>query len=62
MGIGIVVATAMVQIMEGGKADPRGLVVLAGVAAFMAAVGVAAAIGPARQALQIQPTEALRED
>ena len=32
------------------------------VAAFMAAIGLAAALGPARRALRIQPTEALRAD
>jgi ABC-type antimicrobial peptide transport system permease subunit len=36
--------------------------VLLGVAVFMAAVGIAAAFGPARRALRIQPTEALRTD
>jgi ABC-type antimicrobial peptide transport system permease subunit len=32
------------------------------VAAFMAIVGLIAALGPARRALRIQPTEALRAD
>jgi len=36
--------------------------VLLGVALFMGAVGVAAALGPASRALRIQPTEALRTD
>jgi ABC-type lipoprotein release transport system permease subunit len=35
---------------------------LAVVAALMALVGLMAAIGPARRALQIQPTEALKGD
>jgi hypothetical protein len=62
IGIGSVVAAFLVQGMEGGWADVRGLVVLAAVAAFMAAVGLIAAVGPARRALEIQPTEALRTD
>ena len=62
IGIGLGVATLMVQTMEGGKADPRGVFVLLGVAAFMAVVGLVAALGPARRALKIQPTEALRAD
>jgi ABC-type lipoprotein release transport system permease subunit len=32
------------------------------VAALMAVVGLVATIGPARKALSIQPTEALRSD
>ena len=60
--IGLAVATLMVQTMEGGKADIRGVFVLLGVAAFMAAVGFVAALGPARRALKIQPTETSRTD
>jgi ABC-type antimicrobial peptide transport system permease subunit len=60
--IGTVVAGGMLQGMQGGKGDPQGLLVLLAVAVFMSAVGVAAALGPARRALRIQPTEALRTD
>ena len=60
--IGTVVAGGMLQGMQGGKGDPQGFLVLLGVAVFMSGVGVAAAIGPARRALRIQPTEALRTD
>jgi ABC-type antimicrobial peptide transport system permease subunit len=45
-----------------GKGDTAGFMVLLSVAVFMSAVGVAAALGPARRALRIQPTEALRTD
>jgi hypothetical protein len=62
IGIGTVMAGAMIQGMEGGRGDGQGLLVLLAVALFMAAVGVAAALGPARHALRIQPTEALRTD
>ena len=62
IGIGILLAGAMLQGMEGGKGDRQGLLVLLGVALFMGVVGVAAALGPARRALRIQPTEALRTD
>ena len=60
--IGTVVAGGMLQGLEGGKGDPQGFLVLLGVAVFMSVVGVAAALGPARHALRIQPTEALRTD
>lgn len=60
--VGTVVAGGMLQGMEGGKGDAQGFLVLLGVAVFMAAVGIAAALGPARRALRIQPTEALRTD
>jgi ABC-type antimicrobial peptide transport system permease subunit len=62
IGIGIVVAGGMLQGLEGGKGDSQGLLVLLAVAVFMAAVGIVAALGPARRALRIQPTEALRTD
>ena len=57
---GIAVAGLLVQTLEGGRADPRGLVVLVLVAATMALVGFIATLGPARRALRIQPTEALK--
>jgi ABC-type antimicrobial peptide transport system permease subunit len=60
--IGTVVAGGMLLGMQGGKGDTEGALVLLGVAVFMSAVGVAAALGPARPALRIQPTDALRTD
>jgi predicted permease len=60
--IGCVVAGGVLQGMEGGKGDVQGFLVLLSVAAFMAVVGILAAFGPARRALRIQPTEALRTD
>jgi hypothetical protein len=62
IGIGTVVAAGTLLGMQGGKGDMEGVLVLLGVAMFMSAVGAAAAFGPARRALRIQPTEALRTD
>jgi hypothetical protein len=62
IGIGIALAGLMVTTMQGWTPDLRSLLLLAGVAAFMGAVGIAAAWGPARHALNIPPTEALRSE
>jgi predicted permease len=60
--IGVAGAGALVR-LAGESSDFGGLVVrLLQVAALMAGVGIAASIGPARRALQVQPTEALRSD
>jgi predicted permease len=65
IGIGIAVGigiAALMQLAAGrGISGPVALL-LAGVAALMSIVGLTAAIGPARQALRIQPTEALKGD
>jgi predicted permease len=50
------------QLLEGDMLQSRGAVILPLVALVMTTVGVLAAIGPARQGLSIQPTEALREE
>ena len=60
--IGTVVAGGTLVGMGVDKDDTAGFMVLLSVAVFMSAVGVAAAFGPARRALRIQPTEALRTD
>jgi putative ABC transport system permease protein len=60
--IGTVIAGGTLLGMGVGKGDTAGFLVLLGVAVFMSAVGAAAALGPARSALRIQPTEALRTD
>jgi ABC-type antimicrobial peptide transport system permease subunit len=57
--LGIAFAGALIQMFEGGRADVRGYFLLAGVAGFMAVVGLLATLGPARRALNIQPKEAL---
>ena len=65
IGTGIVIGTGLVVLVlttsdKGLSVQRIGLVIL--VAVLMSAVGFAAAIGPARRALGIQPTEALRAD
>jgi predicted permease len=62
IGVGIVIAGVLDSLMDGGFTGGRGVYLLAVVAALMAAVGLIAAIGPARRALRIQPTEALKGD
>jgi predicted permease len=66
IGIGIVIGVAVMGLMDWATAGEmlggRGILLLPVVALLMVAVGLAAAVGPARQALLIQPTEALRAD
>jgi putative ABC transport system permease protein len=60
-GVGCVLAIAvngMLPITEAGGRDIPGIVPLS--AALMVAIGVLAAAGPARRAIQVDPTEALR--
>lgn len=61
--IGMIGAIGVEQILEGeAMMQGYGAVILPLVALVMISVGVVAAIGPARQGLSIQPTEALREE
>ena len=62
VGIGIGLATLVDRASQGGTTAGRGAIVLPAVAMLMLIVGLIAAIGPARRALAIQPTEALRSD
>jgi ABC-type antimicrobial peptide transport system permease subunit len=59
---GLLGAFALDQIMEGEMIQRQGAVILPIVALMMIAVGLAAALGPARAGLKIQPIEALREE
>jgi putative ABC transport system permease protein len=60
IAIGVTIAGALQWGAGGGDLAASGAVLLVGVAALMSAVGVVAASGPARRALRIQPTEALK--
>jgi hypothetical protein len=60
--VGMLGAVGLEQILEGELFQGRGAVLLPLVALVMVAVGLAAAVGPARQGLSIQPTEALRDE
>jgi predicted permease len=66
IAIGIAVGIALTGLMQvaanGAMMSGRGVLLLLAVAALMGAVGVVAALGPARRALRIQPTEALRSE
>jgi putative ABC transport system permease protein len=61
LGAGVVVGLFLAALLQGPVAE-RGLILLPVVAALMVVVGLLAALGPARQGLAIQPTEALREE
>jgi predicted permease len=62
IAVGFGVAAVMDDAMQGGWTGGRGLLLLLSVAALMMAVGIAAAVGPARRALRIPPTEALKAE
>jgi cell division protein FtsX len=66
VGLGIVIglslASLLMQTDSSWRWNVGGLVSLGSVAVFMALVGLAAAWGPAREALRIQPSEALRSE
>ncbi len=66
IGAGIAVGFALAALldgaMDGGWTGGRGPLLLLGVAALMTAVGLAAAMGPARRALRVLPTEALKSE
>jgi putative ABC transport system permease protein len=64
LAIGIVIGMAIAAAFDNGTASEftggAGLRILPLVAAFVLLIGLAAAAGPARRALSIEPTEALR--
>ena len=64
IGIGIVTGSALVILMQSMATNGMSarVVLVASVAVLMTAVGLIAAIGPARRALGIQPTEALKAE
>jgi ABC-type antimicrobial peptide transport system permease subunit len=63
IAIGVVVGIAIALMVQGIVAlDGWDVLLLLAVAAFMMGVGLLAAVGPARRALRIQPTEALKAE
>jgi ABC-type antimicrobial peptide transport system permease subunit len=60
--VGMLGAIGLERLLEGELLAERGAVLLPLVALVMTTVGLLAAVGPARQGLRIQPTEALREE
>jgi hypothetical protein len=62
VSIGLAVAVALDQASGGVLLDGTALLLVPATAAFMLAVGLLAAAGPARRGLRVQPTEALRTE
>lgn len=60
--VGMIGAVGVGKLMEGEMLENQLLIILPMVVVLMMTVGLAAALGPARQGLRIQPTEALREE
>ena len=60
--VGLLGAVGLEQVLEGEMFQGQGAVIVPIVVLVMTAVGLLAALGPARQGLSIQPTEALREE
>ncbi len=62
IALGVSVAFMLLHTATSGRWSMTGLISLGSVVLFMAVVGVAAAWGPAREALRIEPSEALRSE
>ena len=60
--LGMLGAIGLESLLEGEAFQGKGVIVLPAIALFTTLVGLLAAWGPARRGLQIQPTEALREE
>ncbi|HEX6163569.1 MAG TPA: ABC transporter permease, partial [Vicinamibacterales bacterium] len=60
--LGMIGAVGVGKLLEGDMLERQLLIILPMVVVLMSAVGLLAAMGPARQGLSIQPTEALREE
>ncbi len=59
--VGVLAAALFEWATDGGLMGGKGAVLLPAVSVLIAAVGLLAALGPARRGLRIHPTEALRE-
>ncbi|MHB1326722.1 MAG: ABC transporter permease [Gemmatimonadales bacterium] len=62
VAIGLVLALILDRLSAGEAMGPNRLILLPVIALIMIAVGLAAAAGPARRGLRVQPTEALKSD
>jgi hypothetical protein len=62
VAVGIALVMVLDPFMEGPLLGGKAVVLLPAMAAVMVVVGLLAAFGPARRALRIQPTGALREE
>jgi predicted permease len=62
VGVGLTIAVALDTFTGGEMMGGTGLLLVPATAAFMLAVGLLAATGPARRGLRVQPTEALRAE
>ena len=60
--VGVLGAIGLEQVFEGDGMQAQRAVILPLVAVVMTAAGLVSAIGPAREGLRIQPTDALREE
>ena len=60
--LGMIAATGVEHLSGGEMLQGHALIILPLVALGMTVIGLLAAMGPARRGLQIQPTEALREE
>jgi len=57
-----VIAVAADELSSGAIMNKTALYLVPGTVAFMLAIGLLAAAGPARRGLRVQPTEALRAE
>ena len=62
MGLGLTMAVGLDLAAGGELMNGTGFMLVPGTALFMLIVGIAAAAGPARRGLHVQPTEALRAE
>ncbi len=62
VAVGLLGAVGLEQVLQGEMFQGQGAVIVPIVVLVMTTVGLLAAVGPARQGLSIQPTEALREE
>jgi ABC-type lipoprotein release transport system permease subunit len=62
VAIGLLVSLVLERYSGGEMMGGRALVVVPGIAAFMAVVGLLAAAGPARRGLRVQPIEVIRAE